>query len=149
MNTTLTNLNETLVNITNNIATAKELRNNAVSDVIATILNLASENSDLFTTKKTAITVFCKQYINSDIDNYTKRAVKVAKCILVDGYKVKKEVLTLSQIENLLTFNKNLVNKLMKIEDDEDYIQAVKDLINTAKVEKTTKVFSKSLAKEL
>jgi len=130
--------NETLANMSDNINKAKVIRANTVQSIIRDTLDYANDHKDVFSTKKNAISVFIKQYLNSDVDNYTKRALKVAKFILVDGYKVKRELLTIAQMEQLLTFNKNTINKLMSL-DDESYITECKELIKSAKVEKKNK----------
>ena len=140
--------NETLSNMSDNIKKAQTIRANTVQSIIRDTLDYASDHKDIFSTKKNAISTFIKQYINSDVDNYTKRALKIAKFILVDGYKIKKELLSLAQMEQLLTFNKNTVNKLMTL-DDEIYILEVKELIKSAKIEKTTKVFSAKKASKI
>ena len=128
--------------MTNNIKVAQNVRANNVKTIIATVITFGTDNKDVFTTKKNAISTFIKLNLeDKTVDNYTKRALKVAKLTLVDGYKAKFNLLTLAQTEQLMTFNKNEVSKLMKFEDD-DYINEVKALIKTAKIEKTTKVFS-------
>lgn len=141
--------NETLTNMTENISKANVIRKNTVQSIIRDTLDYASDHKDVFSTKKNAIATFIKTNLNGEVDNYTKRALKVAKLILVDGYKVKRELLSLAQIEQLLTFNKNTVSAMMKIEDDDMYIENVKALIKSAKIEKTTKVFSASMAKKI
>lgn len=138
--------NETLTNMTANIAKANTVRANTVQSVIRDTIAFATENKDVFTNKKTAVSIFLKQYADGDIDNFTKRAVKVTKSHLVDGYKIRFDLLSIAQMEKLIAFNKNLVNKLYSFEGDE-YIQEVKELIKSANIEKTTKVFSAKKAK--
>jgi len=145
---TINTNNETLANMTDNITKAQTIRANTVQSIIRDTLDYANDHKEVFSTKKNAISVFIKQHLNSNVDTYTKRALKVAKLILIDGYKVKRELLTLAQIENLLTFNKNTVNKLMQFDGDM-YIDEVKELIKSAKIEKTTKVFSAKKAKDI
>ena len=141
MNSINTN-NETLNNMTENIKKAQDIRTNTVQSIIRDTLDYATTHKDVFSTKKNAIAVYIKQNLASgEVDNYTKRALKVAKLVLVDGYKIKRELLTIAQMEQLLSFNKNIVNSMMTINDDE-YVDAVKELIKSAKIEKTTKVFS-------
>ena len=141
MNSINTN-NETLNNMTENIKKAQDIRTNTVQSIIRDTLDYATTHKDVFSTKKNAIAVYIKQNLASgEVDNYTKRALKVAKLVLVDGYKIKRELLTIAQMEQLLSFNKNIVNSMMSINDDE-YVDAVKELIKSAKIEKTTKVFS-------
>ncbi len=141
--------NETLANMSDNINKAKTIRANTVQSIIRDTLDYATDHKEIFSTKKNAISVFIKRELSADVDNYTKRALKVAKFILVDGYKIKRELLTIAQMEQLLTFNKNVINSLMSVEDDELYIDAVKVLIKSAKVEKTTKVFSAKKASKI
>lgn len=151
MNTNkITTANETLVKMTNNQKLVKATRIEALNVVISECISFAKENSTVFTDgKKGAVKAFINNTLKDKaVDAYTKRAIKVAKFIVVDGYKIKKELLSLAQIEQLICFNKAQVNGLMKLEGDE-YIAEVKELINTAKIEKTTKIFSAKKAKSL
>jgi len=145
---TINTNNETLANMSSNITKAQDIRKNTVQSIIRDTIEYANDHKDLFSSKKNAIAVFIKTHLNADVDAYTKRALKVSKLILVDGYKVKRELLSLAQMEQLLTFNKNSVNQLMA-HDGELYTDEVKALIKTAKIEKSTKVFSAGLAKSL
>lgn len=140
--------NETLANMSSNITKAQDIRKNTVQSIISDTIEYANDHKEIFSNKKNAIAVFIKQHLNSDVDAYTKRALKVTKFILVDGYKVKRELLTLAQMEQLLTFNKNTVNKLMSLDEDV-YILEAKELIKSAKIEKTTKVFSAKKAQKI
>lgn len=150
MSTLLLNSNQTLVNMTENIAKAKTIRVTSVNEVINATIEFSRENSEVFSSKKNAISVFLKSvYGDKVVDVYTKRAVKVAKAILVDGYKLRREFLTLAQMEHLCAFTKATVNGIFEEFDDEEYILAVKDLINDAKIVKQTKVFSVAKAKKL
>lgn len=150
MTTLLLNSNQTLVNMTENIAKAKAIRITSVNDVIKATIEFSRENSEVFSSKKNAISVFLKSvYGDKQVDTYTKRAVKVAKAILMDGYKLRREFLTLAQMEHLTAFTKETVNGIFEEFDDEGYIIAVKDLINDAKIIKQTKVFSVAKAKKL
>ena len=149
LNLNISTLNTKLVDMTNNIKTAQTVRANNVRSVINETIAYGNDNKDLFTNKKNAIATFIKVNLtDKEVDTYTKRALKIAKLTLVDGYKAKFDLLTIAQTEQLFTFNKNEVAKLMKFEDD-DYIVAVKELIKTAKVERKTKVFSAKLAKKV
>ena len=141
--------NETLANMSDNINKAKVIRANTVQSIIRDTLDYANDHKEVFSTKKNAISTFIKNNLQGgEVDNYTKRALKVAKFILVDGFKIKRELLTIAQMEQLLTFNKNTVNQLMSLED-ELYIIEVKELIKSAKIEKTTKVFSAKKASKI
>lgn len=144
---TLIETNETLSKMTANIKLAKGLRAEAVKVAINSTLEFCKENRTVFSNKKNAINVFIKTVLtDKNVDTYTKRAIKVAKCILSDGYKMRKELLTLVQMEQLCSFKVNIINELMQ-EDEADYIDAVKELINSAK--KETKTFSKTKARSL
>lgn len=148
--TLLINGNQSLVNMTENIAKAKAIRATSVNDVIKATIEFSKENNEIFSSKKNAISVFLKSvYGDKQVDMYTKRAVKIAKAILVDGYKLRREFLTLAQMEHLTAFTKATVNGIFEEFDDEEYILAVKDLINDAKIVKQTKVFSVAKAKKL
>ena len=150
MTTLLLNSNQTLANMTENIAKAKAIRITSVNDVIKATIEFSRENSEVFSSKKNAISVFLKSvYGDKTVNIYTKRAVKVAKAILMDGYKLRREFLTLAQMEHLTAFTKETVNGIFEEFDDEGYIIAVKDLINDAKIIKQTKVFSVAKAKKL
>lgn len=150
MSTLLINANQSLVNMTENISKAKAIRVASVNEVIKATIEFSRENSEVFSSKKNAISVFLKTvYGDKNVDTYTKRAVKVAKAILMDGYKLRREFLTLSQMEHLCAFTKATVNGIFEEFDDEEYILAVKDLINDAKIIKQTKVFSVAKAKKL
>ena len=147
--TNLIESNRKLTNMSKNIKTAQEKRVVAVQDAINAVLDYTKNNKEIFVNKKTCIAIFCKEYLaDKSIDIYTKRAIKVARMVLVDGYKMRKELLTLAQMEQLLTFTKKSVNDLMDTEE-EFYLEKVKELIKSAKVKKSTKVFSSAKAKKL
>ncbi len=151
MTSTLNTLNEKLTSQATQITNAQTNRVSTVREVINLAIEYGSrdENKLTFGSKKNAIASYTKIVLSDDVkaNSYFTRSLKIAKLILVDGYKAKLELLTIAQLEQLLSFNKNLVNKLMTIEDDEEYIEDVKALIKSAKVSKSTKVFSKSMAK--
>lgn len=144
-NETITKANEDLTKARANAKLVISKRNNAVQTIITQIIEDSKAYKDTLSGKN-AVAQTIKDLELVDVDAHTKRALNVAKAILVDGKKIKKELLTLSQMEQLLCFNQAQINALMNI-DDAEYLDAVKDLINTAKVEKTVKVFSKTKAK--
>jgi hypothetical protein len=148
-NLNLNKANETLLKMTNNMAAAKAIRANTVNVVIDATLEYCKENKETFSTKKNAIADFIKRAMDDkSADNYTKRAVKVAKYILVDGHKMKKEELSLAQMEQLCHFKVNIVNALMELSGD-DYLIAVKELIKLAKVETKATKFSAKKAQNI
>lgn len=146
---TFENINKTLTNATSTVTKIGEARQSNVKDAINAVVAFGTkaENKLKFNGKKNAKAEYIKQVLgDATADNYFKRAIGVAHSIEVEGYRVKVELLTLAQMEQLTAFNKNLVNGLMKHEGD-IYVDAVKALIKTAKVTKSTKVFSKATAK--
>ena len=150
INKTLTKANSDLVKATELVKTINVKRTKAVNDIITATIEYASTHKDVFSTKKTAVKIFLSDMLEDKAaDNMTKRAVRIAKTILVDGYSIKYNLLSLAQMEQLTKFSKSSVKKLFVIKEDDEYIDAVKELIKSAKVEKTTKVFSARKAKEL
>ncbi len=147
MNTFTTN-HETFTKATTTLTKINVARLDTVRDTINLCINESKAHQNEFTSKKNAIAAYINNTLGKDIkvDNYFKRSLKIAKLILVDGYKIKLELLTLAQMEHLTSFNKNTVNALMTFDDDL-YNDKVKSLIKTAKVVKSTKVFSKAAAK--
>lgn len=145
--TTIQTSNKTLSTATDTITKINVARVDNVRTVINEVIAGAKDNGAQFTSKKNAVAAYVKVLLEDDkADKYFVRAVKVAKTVLVDGYKFKVELLTLAQLEQLSAFNKNLVNQLMA-HDEEIYVDACKALINTAKVAKASKVFSRATAK--
>lgn len=143
-NETITTANETLVKARENATKVITKRNSAVQTIVTQIIADSKAYKNTLSSKN-AVAEAVKDLELTEVDAHTKRALKVAKAILVDGKKIKKELLTLSQMEQLLCFNIAQVNELMDYEDEE-YVDMVKDLIDTAKVERIVRVFSKSKA---
>ena len=117
--TNLTNLNITLNKMSANKRLVDTTRATVVNEIIALIISEAKEHS--FKNKRVAqkwIIVELLSDDNKNLDNYTKRALKVAKALLVDGYKIKKEALTTAQAENLIKSSKAIVNNLMKLDSE-------------------------------
>lgn len=145
METAILKLNDSNVKMTNNLGALKAIRIININEAIAFITSNYKESD--FTNKKNFISHFIKNNLGAEadvkIDTYTKRAVTVAAKMIIGNYKMKKEELTLAQMEHLLCFDNSKVNALMK---SEDYVLACKDLISQAKVSKSTKVFSKAKA---
>ena len=135
---TLTELNVTLNKMSTNKRLVDTTRATIVNEIIALIIEEAKGHE--FTNKRVAQKWIIEELLSDDnknLDNYTKRALKVSKAILVDGYKIKKEALTIAQAENLIKSDKVEVNALMKydseIVDDKgetEYSAVCKMLIN-------------------
>jgi len=139
-------INESNIKMTNNVNNVKAIRIANVNEAISFIMD--NYKASDFTNKKNFVAYFMKNNLeiakDVKIDTYTKRAIKVASQIICGNYKMKKELLSLAQMEQLLAFDNALVNNLM---NSEDYVISAKELINSAKVTKTTKVFSAKKAK--
>ena len=140
-------LNTTLTNCTENQIKVNTLRATTVQAVIDSTLEFSKDNKDTFANKKQAMKYYVS-VVGEDVDAYTKRALRVANAILIDGYKFKRELITLNQIEKLMSFDKSIVNGLMSYEG-EDYITVCKDLIKSAYVAKESKTFSARTAKTI
>jgi len=157
---TLHNINTNIANSSHTIKTERDNRNVLVATLIDTMVSKSKEYKEVYNlSNKKAYEIAFELEDTKQLDTYTKRAFKVAKAIIKDGYKINYKLLSLSQCEHLTKFNKNLVNKLIvEIRDlgedatqdakNELYIELVKELINTAKITKTTKVFSAKVASE-
>lgn len=117
---TLAELNIVLNKMTANKALVDSTRSNIVNDIIKLIINEAKGHT--FTNKRVAQKWIIEELLSDDnknLDNYSKRALKVSKAILVDGYKIKKEALTIAQAEQLIKCPKAVVNKLMALNHEE------------------------------
>jgi len=148
---TLLEVNNGLNKARTNSIKVKEVRATSVQDAVEAIFALYHDKKELFSGNRKMLMklIIADQLANVNVDDYTKRAIRVANKLLIDGYKVRKELLTLSQIENLMQFDKGLVNVLMNTEDDEIYVTEVIELIKTATVETVTKAFSAKLARTI
>lgn len=141
----------TLNELNGNIAKAKEVKsqcvlsiNNNMQDVIAFLIDEGKNDQSLaMLSGKNRNKAICLAYLASDsvMVPEVKRSIKVAYAIF-DGYKLRKELLSISKMEQLISLDKSEVNELMNC-DTELYLDAVKDLINSKKVEKSVKVFVK------
>lgn len=139
----------TLQTLNGDIAKAKEVKKlatlaigNVMNDVISFLIEEGKNDASLtMLSSKQRNKAICKAYLASDsvMTNEVKRAIKVAYAIF-DGYKMKKELLSIATMEKLISLDKLEVNSLM---NEEDYIGAVKNLINENKTIKEIKVFVK------
>lgn len=126
---TLAELNITLNKMTSNKALIDTTRANIVNDIIVLVIDEAKGHS--FTNKRVAQKWIIEELLSDDnknLDNYAKRALKIARAILVDGYKIKKEALTIAQAEALIKCDKAVVNSLM-VKEDEEYTEEAKIVI--------------------
>jgi hypothetical protein len=153
--TILLTLNNDLLATRNTRATAMMSHNLTLSNGIDTLKQLFDSVSEIKKLdEKSLVKVIQYKVATAEgiedfkLNNDTKRILKISHK-LISGYKVKKELLSIAQIEQLITFNKETVNSIMNIQDDESYLDAVKEIIKTAKINTSTQVFSVKLARTL
>jgi hypothetical protein len=147
MKTVLNALNDKLLTMTANAQKIKDVRATVINEIIALIISEAKASHISFANKRLAqkwvlTKLLADEKINSD--PFTKRAVTLAKKLLVDGYVIRKELLTLSQAENLCSVQKSTVNSLMDIDvkedEGEEYLSEVKEVITNYKHDRANKL---------
>lgn len=149
-NSAFVTLNSNLSTATSNIIKANIARQSNVKDILGLCQNLAKDNKSSFGSNKLAKSHYINSLLNIskenkvNVDKYTRRAITIAYKIIVEGYKVKKEFLTLSQMEQITSFSVNTCNSHMTF--DATYLDEVKATIKTAQVTITSKKFHKATA---
>lgn len=143
---TLNTLQAELINLRNDKKVATNNHTNKLLEGINILKDLFNSVSEIKQTSEKSLIKTVQKKTELQLNNDTKRVLKISHK-LINGYKVKKELLTLAQIEQLITFNKSIVNQYMSIKEDEEYIDSIKELIKNAKVERVTKVFSSKQAR--
>lgn len=137
--TTLTTQNETLNKIANVLAKAKDDRASIINDVIAIVIAESKDFKSQFKTKRLAQKWIVENMLenakSNEVNNYIKRALYVAKAVLVEGYIIRKEWLTIAQAEKLVRCDKNAVNKAMSYDDEEVYTDETKDIIKNREID--------------
>jgi ribonucleotide reductase alpha subunit len=140
--------NEMLLKCTVNAKEVTKKRFESVQSVIAHIIAEYKASDFIAAAKQNAISHFTKKILeDKECDAYTKRATKVAYSILSNDYKMRKEFLSLSQMEKLIEFRVDEVNNLFQYNNEIEYKLAAKTLIKQANVTKTVGVFSKTNAR--
>ena len=128
---------------------AKDIKKTNTEAIRITIKLLVNNQKELKLenniSNRVALNLLKSQLDLSKFNTKLTRTIKVSLKIL-EGYKLNYNELSLSQMEQLTCFSKELVNQ---IPNDENYLTSIKDLISKAKTTKTQKVFSKALAKEV
>lgn len=142
---TLTSLQAELTTTRDEKVTSTNNHNLALRKGIDTLKDLFGSVSEIKQLSEKVLIRTIQKRTNLKLKDNTKRVLKISHK-LINGYKIKKELLTIAQIEQVLTFPKSIVNDYISFED-EDYLDEIKDLIKSAKVEKTTKVFSPKVAR--
>ena len=153
MNTkaTLNEIRNDIIESNKIIIKRKENKLNDLFKAIDTIHAHKTELKEMGLSNKNAINQIKKLGVPLEkTDTELKNAIKIALKLEPYGdYTIRKEEFSsMSKIANLLNFKPVLVNELMAYEG-ESYIDAVNDLLKTARVEFTGKRYSSKLAKSL
>lgn len=151
--TNLLNQNETLNKIANVLTKAKDDRATIINDVISLVIAEAKDHKELFATKKLAQKWIVENMLNdakaNEVNAYIKRALYVAKAILIDGYKIKKEWLSIAQAEKAVRCDKGAINSFMVHTTEESYIESVKGEIKDRETQKALEYLSDTNAMSL
>jgi hypothetical protein len=108
-------------------------------DVIRYILNGINDESVIGSTKKDKINFILKMELEGlkakQFHDKFKLAIKVARLKLIDGLKIRDELLTIGQVNNLISnFEINTINSLFDKYNIEDYNQGITDFLKNSKV---------------
>ena len=148
----MTTQNEALKTINtgmiDNSLKAKQARldnDSKVREVINYIMNAISDESVVGTTKKEKINFVLKMELEGlkakQFHDKFKLAVKIARLKLIDGLKIRDELLTIGQINNLISnFEINTINSLFDKYNPLEYVLGVTDFIKNSKTTTTTKI---------
>ena len=142
---TLNTLNNALIALTAQANTIKDGRITLVDDIIKLIITESKAIKSDFENRKMAqkwIMFTLLEDDNTKLDTYAKRTIKLTYKLLIDGYVINKEFLTLARAEKLCKCSKNEVNKLKSIDDTEEYNELVIQLISDYEIEKAKKAIS-------
>lgn len=139
MTTTLKALNTTLLA---NSEVVKATRLNSTSttkEVIKYLLESINDESVVGDTKKSKIDFVLKMELeglkSKQFHDNFKLAVKVARLKLIDGLKVRDELLTLGQLKTLVNeFSISTINGLFNDSDVDTYVDIVKSHFNDNKI---------------
>jgi len=146
--TTQTELLKTInTGMLDNSYKAKQARldnDSKVREVIAYIMESIKDESVIGATKKDKINFVLKMELEGlkakQFHDKFKLAIKVARLKLIDGLKIRDELLTIGQVNNLISnFEINTINGLFEKYNIEDYNLGVTDFLKNSKVSTTTK----------
>lgn len=144
--------NETLVAVKTQLKSLNDTRKTSVSDLIKAIVIEAKQHKETYNglSMRDAKKLVCENIDTRTLNEHTKRAINVASKIITEDIKVKGSVLSLTQLEQLLKFNKQVIHRELPMSlEDEEYLEEFKALIDSAKVAKETKIFSAKVAREV
>jgi hypothetical protein len=110
-----------------------------VREVISYIMESIKDESVIGATKKDKINFVLKMELEGlkakQFHDKFKLAIKVARLKLIDGLKIRDELLTIGQINNLISnFEINTINSLFDKYNIEEYNLGITDFIKNSKV---------------
>jgi hypothetical protein len=115
-----------------------------VREVISYIMESIKDESVIGATKKDKINFVLKMELEGlkakQFHDKFKLAIKVARLKLIDGLKIRDELLTIGQINNLISnFEINTINSLFDKYNIEDYNLGIVEFLKNSKVSTTSK----------
>ncbi|MCI4436380.1 MAG: hypothetical protein JHC33_06160 [Ignisphaera sp.] len=141
---TLRGLNISLLNNSKTVATLKEENISTTKEVIRYLLNSINDDSVVGKTKKDKINFVLKMELegltSKQFHPNFKLSVKVARLKLIDGLKIRDDLLTLGQLKTLIdNFKVETINYLFDNSTIDTYIETIKNHIQKSKIEVSTK----------
>jgi hypothetical protein len=115
-----------------------------VREVISYIMESIKDESVIGATKKDKINFVLKMELEGlkakQFHDKFKLAIKVARLKLIDGLKIRDELLTIGQINNLISnFEISTINALFDKFNIEDYNLGIVEFLKNSKVSTTSK----------
>jgi hypothetical protein len=115
-----------------------------VREVISYIMESIKDESVIGATKKDKINFVLKMELEGlkakQFHDKFKLAIKVARLKLIDGLKIRDELLTIGQINNLISnFEISTINALFDKYNIEDYNLGIVEFLKNSKVSTTSK----------
>jgi len=140
----LRTINNTMIDNSYKAKVASKDTDIKVRDVINYIMDAINEDSVIGQTKKDRINFVLKMELEGlkakQFHTKFKLAIKIARMKLIDGLKIREELLTISQSDNLISnFETNTINSIFDKYNPEDYNLGVTDFLKNSKVTTTSK----------
>jgi hypothetical protein len=115
-----------------------------VREVISYIMESIKDESVIGQTKKDKINFVLKMELeglkSKQFHDKFKLAIKVARLKLIDGLKIRDELLTIGQVNNLISnFEINTINSLFDKYNIEDYNLGIVEFLKKSKVSTNSK----------
>ena len=138
-------INGKLAKITESIKRAQGMRKDNIIALINAIKELGADvKSEYGLSQRRSRVKAVELFGESDLDSHSRRALKIAKSLIVDGYKIRFDDISIAQSEKLIRLNKAEVNALYEKYEGLEYSEEVKSLIdkNSKLVTKEVKKFT-------